>query len=243
MNKRMCMFMALVVVGVLVLGGCVRYETGAKVFTDSTGIEWRVLAENEDGNLLLITEHVHGITQYNSANAYTFLGQSDRLRPALDEWFTDSLAPELKEAALEAQNVNNDVRSTAESEGIDFFGVAVHENEKAGWSVAGGKATQENPLFILSISEVNKYTRLGSLNMQGMAHIVEHDLYAPAAWWLRSPGSSVEAPVAIVSAGDTNSARITAAPATEKYGFRPALWIVRTPPGLTLLRRTVRRIH
>jgi hypothetical protein len=148
--------------------GCFSHEAEIRVFTDSTGVQWRILSENEDGNQLIITEHVHGLTQYNSVNVYTFLEQSDRLRPALDAWFANTLAPELKEVALDAKNVNNDVRSTAESDGENFFEVAVHENETAGWSVAGGTASQESPLFILSISEVNKCTRLGTLNMQGI---------------------------------------------------------------------------
>ncbi|MBS4008099.1 MAG: hypothetical protein KGZ45_06695 [Clostridium sp.] len=47
------------------------------------------------------------------------------------------------------------------------------------------------------------------------------------AWWLRSPGGLAEVRVAIVSAGDTDGARISSVPATDSYGFRPALWVSR----------------
>lgn len=234
--KRICILMAVVTVVAMGFSGCFSHEAEIRVFTDSTGVQWRILSENEDGNQLIIAEHVHGLTQYNSINVYTFLGQSDRLRPALDAWFANTLAPELKEVALDAENVNNDVRLTAEGDVENFFEEVIHENGTAGWSIAAsGTTSPENSLFILSISEVNKYVTLGTLNMQGMTYLIEHDLYAPAAWWLRSPGSSAEDSVAIMSAGDTNGAKITAAPATEKYGFRPALWITSMPPGLAPL--------
>jgi hypothetical protein len=226
--KRICILIAVVTFVAMGLSGCFSNEVEIRVFTDSTGVQWRILFEAEDGNQLIITEYVHGLTQYNSVNVYTFLGQSDRLRPALDTWFANTLAPELREVALVAENVNNDVRLTAEGDVEKFYAEVVHENETAGWSVAGGTASQESPLFILSISEVNKYVTLGTLNMQGMVYLIEHDLYVPASWWLRSPGSNVKSPVAIMSAGDTDGARITAVPATEKYGFRPALWITRS---------------
>ncbi|MBS3902010.1 MAG: hypothetical protein KGZ54_08345 [Dethiobacter sp.] len=233
--KRICILIAVVTFVAMGLSGCFSNEAEIRVFTDSTGVQWRILFEDEDGYQLIITEYVHGLTQYNSINVYTFLGKSDRLGPALNAWFANTLAPELREVALVAENVNNDVRLTAEGYGLTaeddvlkFHAEVVHENGTAGWSVAGGTASQESRLFILSISEVNKYVTLGTLNMQGMEYLIEHGLYVPAGWWLRSPGSNVKSPVAIMSAGDTDGARIVAAPATEKSGFRPALWITRS---------------
>ena len=232
----------IVVVVTLGLSGCFRYEEEITVFTDSTGVQWRVLAEDGNGNQLIITEYVHGfvqdnssygLVQYNSSNVYTFLGQSDGLRIALNTWFVDTLAPELRENALPAGNVDNDVRLTIGASANEnvaevFFVVTVHENEAAGWTVAAtGTASPENSLFVLSISEVNKYSNLGTLNVQGMVRVVPEGHFVPAAWWLRSPGISSEGPVALMSAGDTDGARITAVPASEKYGFRPALWISR----------------
>jgi len=224
----------LVIVFVVTLGlsGCFRHEkeiTGS-VFTDSTGVQWRILAQNEKGNQLVITEYVHGIVQYNSSNVYTFLGQSDGLRIALNTWFVDTLAPELRENALPAENVDNDVRLTIgdDADRLIYHEVTVHENEPAGWTAAGtGTASPENSLFVLSVSEVNKYSKLGTLNMQGKKFSPSGNL-VPASWWLRSPGSSSLSPVAVMSAGGTFP-HVSAVPATEKYGFRPALWISR--PG------------
>ncbi|MBT9141335.1 MAG: hypothetical protein DDT30_01924 [Dehalococcoidia bacterium] len=229
-------------------------ETEAEIFTDSTGIQWRVLAEDEKGNRLIITEHVYGLpvsgltqyngsdngitvstrlrqinglTQFNSKNVYTRLGQSDVLRFALDTWFTNILAPELKEIALPAGNVNNDVWLTPGG-GSLFHERAAHENETSGLTFAAtGTASPENSLFILSISEVNKYHSLGTLNKQGVVYLIEYGIYVPAEWWLRSPGSCLVAPVTIMTAGDTTGAFIDAATATESYSFRPALWISR----------------
>ncbi len=68
---------------------------------------------------------------------------------------------------------------------------------------------------------------LGTLNKQGMVYLLEYGRYVPATWWLRSPGGCLVALVVVVGAGDTDGARITAATATESYGFRPALWVSR----------------
>lgn len=225
--KKIWTLMIIVVV-TLGLSGCIGYEEEITVFTDSTGVQWRVLAEDGKGNQLIITEYVHGLVQYNSSNVYTFLGQSDGLRIALNAWFVDTLAPELRENALLAGNVDNDVRLTiGDDVDLSFFEVTVHENEAAGWTVAAtGAASPENSLFVLSISEVNKYSNLGTLNIQGK-QVSPYGNLVPAAWWLRSPGSCSEGPVALMSAGDTKGAVITVVPATEKYGFRPALWISR----------------
>jgi len=222
----------IVVAVTLGLSGCFGYEEEITVFTDSTGVQWRVLAEDEKGNQLIITEHVHGLVQYNSSNVYTFLGQSDGLRIALNAWFVDTLAPELRENALPAENVDNDVRLTIGASANEnvaevFYGVTAHENEAAGWTVAAtGTASPENSLFVLSISEANKYSNLGTLNVQGKRFADEGHL-VQAAWWLRSPGGSSDSPVALMWACDSVGAYVSIASATSKYGFRPALWISR----------------
>jgi len=229
--KRICPLLIIVVV-TLGLSGCFGYKFGYKeeitVFTDSTGVQWRVLAEDGKGNQLIITEHVHGLVQYNSSNLYTFLGQSDGLRIALNAWFIDTLAPELRENALPAGNVDNDVRLTSGGGTEVFHGVTAHENEAAGWTVAAtGTASPENSLFVLSISEANKYSNLGTLNVQGMVRVIPEGHFVPAAWWLRSPGGSSDSPVTLMWACDSVGAFVSVASATSKYGFRPALWISR----------------
>lgn len=104
MKKLFVLLIAFLVIGIG-LSGC----SGDKIekFTDSTGVEWRVLTTDKDGNKLIITEHIHGTkhiedlglqgVQYNNKNTYTRLNDSDGLKPALKQWFAKNLSLELKE--------------------------------------------------------------------------------------------------------------------------------------------------
>ena len=207
-------------------------EETVEMFIDSTGIAWRVLTEDNNGNRLIITEYVYGLVAYNSTNIYSFLENSDGLRIALKNWFTETLAPELKVIALPVENVNNDVQlkprdgnTKCPNESLEileaFSNRAAFENGPDGWTKAGvGVATPENSLFVLSISEVNKYIDFGTLNKQGFL-----PSYQPTSWWLRSPGSHVMDPIAVMCTSDSDGPRIISGPATEKHGFRPALWV------------------
>jgi hypothetical protein len=210
-----------------------RYPESAGRFTDSTGIEWRVLTEDADGNKLIITEHAHGVdgrygetVVYNSTNDYTRLGESDVLRPALNRWFTNTLAPELKNNALPAENVDNDVRF--EPSGIEWQS----ENSLEGLTRAGdGIAMPENALFVLSISEVNQYFTNFPSNIT--LKITNRVLRRPSrdlrgtdvarSWWLRSPSGNPAYPIAYVSV-DTE-AFVHHLSADKPIWFRPALWI------------------
>jgi len=208
-----------------------------ETFIDSRGISWVVLTVDENGNKLVITEHVHGMTKYNTENIYTFLGDSDDLRLALNEWFVNQLAPELEAVALPVENVNNDVRRSPRGGDINHpqISLDIHnafvrdstENTSDGLSMAGsGIATADNAIFILSISEVNKYRR--TLNVTANAFNRENDF--SVSWWLRSPGMHTNSPVAIMNYRDSdNDSIISSVPADETYGFRPALWISSIP--------------
>jgi hypothetical protein len=203
------------------LSGCSNVE----IFTDSTGVEWRVLTVDDYGNRLIITErNAYGLdpadgflrVPYNTEDIYTRLNDSDGLRPALNDWFSTVLAPELRKLALPAENVNNDVREAGEWFGdFEAFSSMRNENEPAGWTFAGsGEATPENSLFVLSISEVNKYRNLGTLNLND------------AFFWLRSPGFSDKHRVAVMVVSDTERLPIVSSTrAFHKFGFRPALWV------------------
>ncbi|HSV86682.1 MAG TPA: DUF6273 domain-containing protein [Levilinea sp.] len=230
--KKICILAAVSVLFaiVFVLSWC---PESAERFTDSTGVEWRVLTEDADGNKLIITEHAHGVTgrdgetvAYNSTNNYTRLGESDMLRPALNIWFTNILAPELKEIALPAENVDNDVRF--EPGGTEWQS----ENSLEGLTRAGdGIALPENALFVLSISEVNQYFTNSTNNIT--LKITNRVLRRPnrelrgtdvaRSWWLRSPSGNPAYPIAYVSV-DTE-AFIFNLSADEPIWFRPALWI------------------
>lgn len=216
--KKIITFTAIIAFVVMVMGlsGCSKDK--AEKFTDSTGVEWRVLTQDENGNKLIITEHMQGLEEgiiYNSTDVYTRLGDSDGLRPALNAWFEDMLAPELKSNALPAKNINNDVRSEP-SGGL----IAFSENEPAGLTSAGsGFATPENSLFVLSISEVHQYNKKGDFlgfEKRGLG-------------WLRSPGAGwtqdyPDNNTVTCVGGDTVSG-ICQTSAIEKNGFHPALWI------------------
>ena len=201
------------------------------IFTDSLGIVWRVLYIDNAGNRLLITEHVHGIdTQFHSTAQFVPLQRSDRLRPALNDWFNNALSPELRERALPASNLNNDVRSSP-----SYVQNWYRENETAGWTSAGsGIATAANSMFILSLSEVNRYfpgdiaaplapepSRVGA-NTYGFT----------SAWWLRSPGGPIDrldsdyqaTATAISVTGALQVREVNPRPDTN-IGFRPALWV------------------
>jgi len=201
-----------------------------EVFIDSTGMEWRVLTRDESGNKLIITERTQFLeyryfttltledgtsrivtrpvgVQFNSENVFTNLSESDVLRPTLDAWFADILAPELRERALPAENIDNIVSDMEhELQRIDHS-LLTH--------VGTGSVTPQNAMFVLSITEVRKYTESGTFNI----------LYGG---WLRSPGVS-EGRIARSSAGDPDHGRrrltFLDAEATRESGFRPAMWI------------------
>jgi len=201
-----------------------------ELFVDSTGMEWRVLTRDANGNKLIITERKQFLgsryfttltladgtsrivtlpvgVQFNSENVFTNLSESDVLRPTLDAWFADILAPELRERALPAENIDNIVSDMEhELQRIDHS-LLTH--------VGTGSVTPQNAMFVLSITEVRKYTESGTFNI----------LYGG---WLRSPGVS-EGRVALSGAGDPDRGRrrlsFRDAQATREYGFRPAMWI------------------
>jgi len=212
----------------LALAGLMLYRriNSVEIFVDSAGITWRVLTEDANGNRLIITEYVQGGTQYNTTDIFTPLSQSDGMRPALDAWFADMLAPELKELALPTENVDSDVRIEAKPiDGFAFYeasGALRNEREPAGLTTAGaGEATPENSLFILSISEVNEYLRRGTLNMQSYFY----GGVMPTSWWLRSPGTRAGTVSMVWWRESERRWHFDNISATVEVGFRPALWI------------------
>ena len=191
-------------------------------FTDSNGNVWRVLAVDGSGNKLIITEHVHGVgTMYHTPNPTSFvnLQNANHLRPALNTWYDNALAPELRMRALPANNLENDVRTVLSM--VWDWGL---ENGPAGWTSAGtGTATANIALFVLSVSEVNRYDAAGTLNRIA----TEPGGSIERFWWLRSPGTGTTGPATHVR----ENGRILQANATASggqltmQGFRPAMWI------------------
>jgi len=189
------------------------------IFIASNDVLWRVLAEDSSGNKLITTQYVLEPGPYHSENTYVRLQLSHSLRPRLNNWYNDMLAPELKSIALPAANLDNDVRSAPSTNFNDGFR---NENAPAGWTSAGaGAATVSNALFVLSVSEFNRYIAAGTLN---------RDANTPQGtmqyWWLRSPGVvnnvDLDTPVAIL--GLFTSPTVTSA-TDARIGMRPTLWV------------------
>lgn len=201
-----------------------------ELFVDSTGMEWRVLTRDANKNKLIIAERGQFLgnryamtltladgtsrivtvpvgVQFNSENVFTSLSESDVLRPTLDAWFANILAPELRERALPAENIDN-VASDMEHE-------LQRIDPRLLTHVGAGSVTPQNAMFVLSITEVRKYAESGTFNI----------LYRS---WLRSPGVS-EGRVAQSGASDPDRGRrrlnFCEADATRESGFRPAMWI------------------
>lgn len=191
-----------------------------ETFTDSRGMEWRILAHDANGNSLIITEHVYGVgTQWHSVNrADTRLHNSNVMRPTLNDWFDGILAPELRAFALPAANLHNDVRSTWGPAGA----TTTNENAPAGWTSAGsGAATGANSLFLLSISEFNRYSSV-------LNRVATTPAGVTAFWWLRSPGVQPNwACAAVVNTGGTVASddSVQGQATSTQNGFRPALWV------------------
>ena len=244
MKEFICWALTILIITVILgIGGF--FDRGlvpgvGRTFTDSSGIEWRVLTKDSNGNKLIITEDAHGgpygkrplgwspetiayfgwtteylAVAYNNRNVYSRLSHSDTLRDELNAWFTDRLAPELKEIALPVENVDNDVR--LEPNGIERFDATEYrsfrtEHGPEGISRASnGSATPENSLFVLSISEVNQYKRRGRLLRRGQNR----------SWWLRSPGLYANSVAYVDTISDVF---IYSSPANNGLHIRPALW-------------------
>jgi len=190
-------------------------------FRDSRGILWRVIAA-EGSSRLIMKEHLAQTSVgYNTTNVYTRLSQSD-MRRLLNNWGAANLAPELRERARVPNNVDNDVRSNWDTTSPAW---SAAENAAAGWTSPGVAAANANEaLFILSISEINRYaSAVGTTNAERVMRTVAQNW--AIHWFLRSPGNSENLPVAIVATNGAISARNAPAPG-ETAGFRPALWIM-----------------
>jgi hypothetical protein len=183
-------------------------------FIDSNDVVWRVLYRDGDGNRLIMTQYVHGVgTAFNSTNIYTRLQDSDRLRPALNNWFNNVMGENVRSFALPAGNMLTDIRSEPSSLTLTT------EVGEVGWTYAGfGAVNAENSLFVLSVSEVNRFNTAGTLNMSAT---LPDGTGAGTVWWLRSPGGGTGTASRIAVVGTS----LTSNNATTANSFRPAVWI------------------
>jgi len=187
-------------------------------FTDTQGIVWRVIAA-EGNSRLIMTEHVHmqGV-QYNIHNLYARLSQSN-LRGALDDWGAENLASELAERARVPNNVDNDLRSDWDTTNPAW---SATENGAAGWTSPGAAAVNANEaLFVLSISEVNRYA--AAVGTTSEERIARNAAGAANHWWLRSPGDGLFSVSVLDFRGTVFNAMADSS--VMNFGARPALWI------------------
>jgi len=179
------------------------------------GIEWRVLYADGAGNHLILTESVHMLgTQYNLTNVYTRLGESNA-RAALNNWWAPNVTGALRNAAVPALNVENDVRSDPTPTAWGS------EQGAAGMSAPGTgtvAANGSNALFILSVSEENAYFT----NTSAARQVVLYD-GRWASWWLRSPGHGDSSQAVVNNVG--NLSGTWSHWSLETRGLRPAMWI------------------
>ena len=210
------------------------------------GVTWRVL-DNDNlhpGYALIITEHVHHVgtifhsntsTVANNMSQYfpwaNMMAQTNAahispIRGAMDTFWTHNVAgTTLADAAVQAVGLNRDVRTTHGNWNAG-------ENSANGWTSpgVGTSVTSRNSLFILSVSEVNRYfsatTGANGRQAQTPAQFAANPNSPATAdntpWWLRSPGSSAAHPCSDVSTSG-NVGNATASLASR--GLRPALWI------------------
>lgn len=175
---------------------------------------WRVLYEDSNGNRLIITEQVLGVTQYNTpfnGVVWTPFPQSN-LRSVLN---TAMVAPELAANALIPVGAGTDVRNAI---GGSF---SATENHMLGRTTPGGLATApQQALFILSISEVNHYFEDAEARRTPEG----------ASWWLRSPGTNNSTSCTFVQPNGT----ISMTQAFANQGLRPAMWVRGIPSSAIL---------
>jgi len=182
-------------------------------FRDSSGVVWRILHEDANGNLLIITEHVHQWALHSPSSGWLPLGDS-HLRTTLDNW---NLAPEVAANALTPLGANTDVRNTPGS-------FNRHENAPAGRTSPGlpiPAANAATGLFLLSISEVNEYF---SHPLARLAYSIHTPGLQTTHWWLRSPGNpGTQSEATIVHLLDGEISPWIHYGMT--LGVRPALWV------------------
>jgi hypothetical protein len=207
------------------------------VFTDCTGVEWRVISEDGSGNKLIITEYVYynntldtppnGQGSYIQIDGQTFQkyeNSTGTTRPRMNEWYSAQTSSTLKSKAR-IPNLSYEYATNTEAWSADA-------NNSAAYSSAGAAANgvTNGIVFPLSVSEVNAFLKpYGKDVVRGRAKGV---VYAEEGrnYWLRSPGNITTPQVAVMSVYNrdkTYSYLITPVTVTTPFVifFRPAMWI------------------
>ena len=185
-------------------------------FIDSSGMHWRVLRNDGNGNSLIIADRVRDAGT-PVINRWATLNEMMRTH-LLENW---TLAPEIAALALLPVGADTDVRTELTSG--SFLNLPSNENGAAGITTPGAQATTPNEgLFIFSISEANEYfgnNASRAANSASAPHV-------PTGWYLRSPGVTFPTGIdEIVIVGITGSVSTLNPGGAVVAGVRPALWV------------------
>jgi hypothetical protein len=184
---------------------------------EENGVTWRVLANDGNGNKLIITEKVYGYGQvYNTSGSYSAFGSST-LKGAMDTWWANN-GGYLKALAVKPNHTNAENENVAPWSGWSEIANVAAAVNAAGTPVSGADDTQ-GVVFAMSISEINKYQQ----NFANGSYQAQNIQGANCIWWLRSPGNFLAVGVSCVYTGGNVVNNATAG--HTHLGFRPALWV------------------
>ena len=189
------------------IGDCIKfgvYEQDNKESNGKEEIEWIVL-DIIDGRALLLSKYALDSKEY-SIDAYYDNWEDSALRNWLNTEFIDC--------------------AFSNEEKTKISTVTVFPDRNPPYSTNLGNATQDR-LFLLSITEVNKYLKTNDLKQcKPTAYAKENGAYTfmgHCRWWLRSFGYSLGAVAHVYIDGNINEhgTRVN----NEETAVRPALWI------------------
>ena len=189
------------------------YEQDNDVSNGKEEIEWQVLAK-EDYRVLLISKYALDCVQYNSEREYV-TWETCSLRKWLNETFINSAFNSDEQALIPETNVSAD--------------------KNPEYSTNPGNATKDK-IFLLSISEVNKYFSSDDERMcaatdyakaQGAYIADDYTVGGKEAcrWWLRSPGDSWSDAARVRCGGSVACTGLVYGVDDDDVSVRPALWI------------------
>ena len=200
-------------------------------FFDDAGISWLILHRLENGRMLVITEHVFGsgpptasfsFIRYHSTNVFVQLRDAEINTRLTTFW--DQMGADMRAMALSV-DLGTDFRTEPDnwpsSRDTEIAPPATHLPGMTGMSQPGrARANSGNSLFLLSVVEAMRYFTPDHNRTTGLqATCINGNI---TSWFLRSPGTSAEQPIARVRQG---APQIASGAASSHWSFRPALWI------------------
>lgn len=181
-----------------------------ETFTAS-GKEWTILKVDGNGNALVITKYLQGISQFNSTDAAGNAYVSSTLRTTMNNFYNTL---ETSDTASKNSGERAKIWITDLAQPSNFL------NNTPAYNVAGGLSAVDlgglKTCFPLSYQEANTYF---SSDAARVAY--QEGASSSAHYWLRSPGSASYNAADVHSSGalyDTYTVR-------NALGVRPALWI------------------